>query len=168
MMKRLLTKDIWHDLFEAGVALKGVNSVWETLGGLFLLTRLHSWLAYIFVFFSRHQLLGERDDFIFSIISSQIHRLDVVSVRTFVGIYLLFHGIMNAFLAYNLYRNRLWAYPVMIAFISIFLVYQIYRLAHLFSLTLLVVTFFDIVFIVLTWHEYKAQKAKHQQNSLLN
>ncbi len=160
MMKRLLKKDIWHELFEAGIALKGINSVWETLGGLFLLTRLHSWLAYIFVFFSRHQLVGNRNDFIFRVVSSQIHRLDVVSVRTFVGVYLLFHGVMNAFLAYNLYRNRLWAYPVMIAFISVFLVYQVYRLAHTFSLTLLVVTTFDIAFIVLTWHEYKKLQKK--------
>ncbi len=160
MMTRLFKRKVWHELFEAGVALKGINSVWQILGGLFLLTRLHSWLEYILVFFSRHQLLGGPEDFLFSFVSSQIHRLDIVSVRTFVGAYLLFHGILNAFLAYNLYRNRLWSYPVMMMFIIIFLVYQSYRLVHTFSLTLLFITIFDIAFLVLTWHEYKAQKEK--------
>ncbi len=159
-MTRLLQQKIWHDLFEAGVALKAINSVWETLGGIFLLTRLHTWLTHLFVFFSRSQLLGDRDDFLFKVVDTQIQHLNVVDTRTFVGLYLLFHGLMNAFLAYNLYRNRLWSYPVSMAFVSIFLFYQLYRLVHTHSLTLLLVSIFDLVFIVLTWHEYQYQKKR--------
>ena len=164
-MTRFLKQKIWHRLFEVGVALKALNSAWETLAGVFLLTRLHSWLSYIIIFFGRSQLLGGRDDFLFKLLSDQIRHLDVVSVRTFVGIYLLFHGLMNAFLAYNLYRNRLWAYPVMIVFISLFMLYQVYRLFHTHSVVLFGVTLFDFVFIFLTWHEYQTQKNTHELSS---
>ena len=83
-----------------------------------------------------------------------------LSTRGFVGVYLLFHGLMNMFLAYNLYRNRLWSYPLSIAFTSVFFIYQLYRLAHTHSLILLVVTIFDIFFILFTYHEYHYQKRR--------
>ena len=160
MVARLLKQKIWHDLFEAGIFLKALNSIWEMLGGLFLLTRLHTWLTRAFVMFSNTQLLGDHDDFIFRTINTQLHNLDVVNVRTFVGIYLLFHGVMNAFLAYNLFRSRLWAYPLSLAFVSIFFIYQLYRLYHTHSVVLLLVSLFDIFFIILTWHEYTYQKKR--------
>ncbi len=156
-MKKLLSQTVWHDLFEAGIFFKALNSVWETLGGIFLLTRLHTWLTHIFVLVGKVQLLGDRDDFIFRAITTQTEHLSVVSTRNFVGLYLLFHGLANAFLAYNLFRKHLWSYPVMIGFISLFLVYQIYRLTHTHSVVLLGVTLFDIAFIILTWHEYTYQ-----------
>lgn len=159
-MTRFFKQQIWHDLFEAGVFVKALNSAWELLGGIFLLTRLHTWLTYIVVFMSNSQLLGDRDDLIFRTINAQLSHLDVVSTRTFVGFYLLFHGMMNAFLAYNLFRNRLWAYPTMIAFISLFMVYQLYRLYHTHSLFLLAITIFDIGFIILTYHEWQYQKKR--------
>ena len=156
-MARILKQKIWHELFEVGVLFKAVNSVWETLGGIFLLTRLHDWLATLFIFISNTQLLGDHDDLLFREVHTQLAHLNVVSTRTFVGLYLLFHGVMNAFLAYNLYRNRLWAYPTMIGFVSLFFVYQLYRLSHTHSPLLLVVSIFDILFIILTWHEWRYQ-----------
>jgi uncharacterized membrane protein len=162
-MTRKLKNLILHDLFEAGVLIKAINSIWEILGGIFLLTMLRSWLTRIFIVFSQSQLLGDHDDLLFRAVNEQAHHLANVHTRTFVGIYLLFHGLMNAFLAYNLYRNRLWAYPVMIGFISIFFVYQVYRLYHTHSAILLLVSAFDLAFIYLTWHEYVYQKVRAQR-----
>jgi uncharacterized membrane protein len=103
-MTRLLKQKYWHELFEAGIALKAFNSVWETAGGILLLTGLHSWLSRGFVFITSSVFFAERHEFLFHILDVQLRHLNVVSTRTFVGAYLLFHGIMNAFLAYNLYR----------------------------------------------------------------
>jgi len=153
----------WHELFEIGITFKAINSVWEVLGGVFLLSRFHSWLSHAFVFLSNSELLGDREDFLFHFVSDQLTRLDVASVRTFVGIYLLFHGVMNAFLAYNLYRNRLWSYPVSIVFTSLFLTYQLYRLLHTHSTLLLCITILDVLFIILTWHEWQYQKKRALQ-----
>ena len=159
-MARLLKHKIWHELFEAGVVFKALNALWEFLGGIFLLTRLHNWLGIIFIYISNSELLGDHDDILFRALTTELHHLDVGPTRIFVGIYLLFHGTMNAFLAYNLFRNRLWAYPTMITFVSLFMVYQMYRLFHTHSLILLAITIFDIFFIVLTWHEWQYQKNK--------
>lgn len=150
----------WHELFEAGVFLKALNSVWELLGGVFLLTFAKGALPRLVVLFSRTELLGDRDDLLFRTVMLQLNHLSVGGTRTFVGVYLLFHGVMNAFLAYNLYRSRLWAYPVSMAFVSLFLVYQLYRLTHTHSLLLLAISIFDVAFIVLTYHEYRRQQKK--------
>jgi uncharacterized membrane protein len=159
-MTTFLKQRYWHELFEAGVFFKALNSMWEILGGIFLLTRLHSWLTHAFIFLSNSELLGDHNDFFFHFVTGQAAHLDVGSTRIFVGIYLLFHGFMNAFLAYNLYRNRLWAYPLSVAFVSLFLVYQVYRLFHTHSPLLFAITVFDIFFIILTLHEYRFQKRK--------
>ena len=157
---QLLKQKYWHELFEAGVFLKALNSVWELLGGVFLLTLARGALPRAVVFFGRTELVGDRDDVILRFVDTQLMHLLPVNTRTFVGVYLLFHGIVNAFLAYNLYRNRLWAYPLSMAFVSLFLIYQLYRLAHTHSGVLLAVSIFDLCFIVLTWHEYRYQKHK--------
>jgi uncharacterized membrane protein len=96
-MTRLLKQKYWHELFEAGIALKAFNSVWETAGGILLLTGLHSWLSRGFVFITSSVFFAERHEFLFHILDVQLRHLNVVSTRTFVGAYLLFHGIMNAF-----------------------------------------------------------------------
>src|ERR1700690_1760869 len=106
-----LRETYWHQLFEAGVFFKGLNSIWETLTGIFLLTALRNWFTHTFVYVSTQEFLGNRDDFPFTY--AQTHLMQVPpNSRVFIGVYLLFHGLMNAFLSYNLYRNRLWAYPV--------------------------------------------------------
>src|SRR5579862_6341784 len=155
-----LRQHYWHELFEAGVFLKALNSLWEMLGGIFLLTLARGTLPRIVVFFGRSELVGDRDDLVSRFVDLQLAHLLMVNTRTFVGVYLLFHGIVNAFLAYNLYRNRLWAYPLSLAFVSLFFIYQIYRLYHTHSTILFVVTVFDIFFMILTWHEYRYQLKK--------
>jgi uncharacterized membrane protein len=157
-------RDYLHEFFEAGVFLKALNAAWETLSGLFLLLAGHSALERILVFVSGSQLLGDHDDLVFLFVTGQLHQLSV-STHLFVGIYLLFHGIMNGFLAYNLYRDRLWAFPVSIAFISTFFIYQMYRLEHTHSPILLAVSIFDLFFIILTWREYQLQKRNAHQRS---
>jgi uncharacterized membrane protein len=150
----------WHELFEAGVFLKALNSIWELLGGIFLLTFARGAVPRLIVFFSRTELLGDRDDLLFRTVMTQLTHLNAGGTRIFVGVYLLFHAVMNAFLAYNLYRDRLWAFPVSITFTSLFLIYQLYRLSHTHSLLLLAISIFDIAFIVVTYHEYKRQQKK--------
>ena len=153
----------WHELFEAGVAFKAINSVWEVLGSVFLLTRLHSWFTQTLIYLINSELLGDRDDLLFHVVQGQVVHLTVGSTRIFVGLYLLFHGVMNAFLAYNLYRNRLWSYPISILFTSLFFFYQVYRLLHTHSPLLLFITILDIFFVILTWHEWRYQKKRAAQ-----
>jgi uncharacterized membrane protein len=156
MVHRLFTHHFWHQLFEAGVFLKALNAVWEIALGIFLLANTHPMLRNHFIFLSREEFLGGRDDALFRIVTEQLNHFSV-SARSFAGIYLFLHGLLNVFLAYNLYKKRLWAYPTTMGIISLFLVYQVYRLFHTHSLILLCVTVFDVAFVILTWYEYRAQ-----------
>jgi uncharacterized membrane protein len=155
-----LRETYWHQLFEAGVFFKGLNSAWETVTGIFLLTALRNWFTHTSIYVSTQEFLGSRDEFPFTYAHSHFAHIPPNS-RVFVGVYLLFHGLLNAFLAYNLYRNRLWAYPVTVVLSSAFLAYQLYRLSHTHSPLLLVISILDILFIILTWHEYRRQLRKH-------
>lgn len=162
MIRRVFTQRFWHELFEAGVLLKAINSLWETSAGLYLLSSVHPTLRNWFVFFTKEEFLGGRDEFIFRYITDHLNQLSI-STKNFVGLYLLFHGLLNMFIAYNLYKNRLWAYPVSIGFTVLFLMYQVHRLVYTPSLILFCITIFDIAFIILTWHEYNYQLRKRQQ-----
>jgi uncharacterized membrane protein len=153
----IFTYKFWHQLFEAGVFLKAVNSVWETASGALLLLSANSLLHIHFFPFVREEFLGGRGDQLFRLAAGHLNAMSV-STKNFIGAYLLLHGLLNMFLAYNLYKNRLWAYPFAIGAVSLFLVYQIYRLLHTHSLILLCVTVFDMCFVYLTWREYIHQK----------
>ncbi len=139
---------VWHDLFEAGVALKALNGVWESIGGILFVTVGSRWLA---ILSGRFALVNRY----FSPISH--------STQIFVSAYLLVHGIVNLFLAYYLFRNRLWAYPAAIAFTALVWVYEVYRVMHTHSIILLIVAIFDPIFIVLTIHEYFRQLRKRDR-----
>jgi uncharacterized membrane protein len=149
-------------LFEAGILLKALNAVWEISSGLLLLLVTHTRAFRTIIDFAREEFIGgDHDDAIFRFAAEQLNHISV-STRNFIGIYLLIHGMLNVFLAYNLYRNRLWAYPLAAGVAAIFCTYQIYRLLHTHSLILLCVTIFDIAFIILTMHEYRYQLRTHK------
>jgi uncharacterized membrane protein len=54
--------------------------------------------------------------------------------------------------------NKLWAYPLTIFVFAAFCVYQIHRYTHTHSVTLILLTLFDLALIYLTWREYLEQK----------
>jgi uncharacterized membrane protein len=56
------------------------------------------------------------------------HRLTGSAVL-FGAVYLLAHGLVKVILVAALLKDQLWAYPWMIAFVAIFIVYQSYRLS---------------------------------------
>jgi uncharacterized membrane protein len=58
-----------------------------------------------------------------------------------------------------LLNNQLWAYPWMIVFLGVFIVYQVYRLSFNPSVGLAALTIFDAVIAWLTYREYRKQLA---------
>jgi uncharacterized membrane protein len=58
-----------------------------------------------------------------------------------------------------LLKNQLWAYPWTIAFLGVFIVYQVYRLSLKASVGLAALTIFDAVIAWLTYREYRKQLA---------
>jgi uncharacterized membrane protein len=77
----------------------------------------------------------------------------------FGAAYLLLHGVIKIVLVAALLRDKIWAYPWMIVFLIVFIVYQAYRMTFAFSIGLLGLTIFDVVVVWLTYREYRKQRA---------
>ncbi len=119
-------KKIWHNLFEISILVKGLNGFWEIALGSALL------------FF--------RTDHIYALSASTRH---------FIAVYFLFYGVVNIFLMVFLLKGKLWAYPAAITFFLGFTVYLCQRLYRYRSGLLLVFILFDVLFIFLTFLEYR-------------
>lgn len=107
----------------------------------------------------RRELLEDPHDLLIDFLGRVFQNLSA-EAKIFAAIYIIAHGLLNIFLAIQLYRNRLWAYLVTISAMIIFVSYQIYRIILYQSGLLLGVTLFDLLFIILTWHEYRYQNTR--------
>jgi uncharacterized membrane protein len=146
-----------HKLFEFGVGLKLVNGIWETVVGAAALLLSKPVLEKTFYYATRSELLEDPHDFFINLLANGLQGLSD-NTRVFAALYILFHGLLNIFLAIQLFRNRLWAYKVSIGFMSLFIIYQLYRIGLHGSIILSAVTVFDIFFVILAWREYKYRK----------
>ena len=155
--KRANIEYYWHALFEAGIALKAFNGMWEIISGTLALLVPREMILRGFYALAHGELLEDPHDRLVDLVGGFITTVPH-GTRIFIALYILFHGIVNLFLAYNLYRNRLWAYPAAAGFMSLFLVYQCYRIYTHHSVVLTIISVIDIIFIALVLHEYRHQR----------
>jgi len=59
-------------------------------------------------------------------------------------------------------KDKLWAYPLMIALIGVFIVYQVYRLTYKVTFGLVFLTLFDLLVVWLTWREYRIKRSARE------
>jgi uncharacterized membrane protein len=150
-------ENVLHQIFEFGIFVKFFNSVWEIGSGLFILFLSKEAINKIFYFLASSELLEDPHDFFINFSLGILQNLSH-STQIFIVVYLLVHGFLNLFLAIQLYRDKIWAYLVTIAIMVVFMFYQIHRIILYHSPVLIVITIFDILFIILTWHEYNRKK----------
>jgi len=152
----------YRQIFELGIFLKGINGIWETIAGLSILIVGKARFANLFSFLARREIIENPHDRIINLGAQLLQGVD--SAKTFVGLYFLIHGVVNIFLSIQLYRNRLWAYLVTIWVMVVFIAYQIHRISLYHSRFLMAVTVYDLLFTILTWHEYNYQKSLRAKN----
>ncbi len=155
----ILKEKNWHRLFELGITLKGINGVLETVGGLTILLVSKNSIGRIILHFTRGELVEDPNDPLIHFLTNYMQHLSS-NTKTFAAIYILTHGLLNLFLVTQLYRERLWAYLVTIGFMIIFMSYQLVRISHNHSLILTLITIWDVIFVSITWHEYKYRKSQ--------
>lgn len=152
----------WVDrVFWVGVALKGLNGVAELLGGAVLLLVSPSQIHLFAVAVTRGELGEDPHDRIANEILLLTNHLSG-SQTLFGAAYLLLHGMVKVVLVVALLRDKLWAYPWMIAFLAAFICYQTVEIARTGSLPLIGLTAFDAVLCWLTWIEYGRHR-RHAQ-----
>jgi uncharacterized membrane protein len=147
-----------HRLFQVAVVLKGIDGILELIGGALLLLVSPATLHRLVIVLTQHELAEEPDDWL---VAALRHAADSFSMETkhFASAYLIGHGVLKVFLAASLLRERLWAFPVALAVLAVFVIYQLHRFGRTHSLVLLALTVVDIVVMALIWREYRVRAA---------
>jgi uncharacterized membrane protein len=150
--------DLLDQTFEVGIILKGLDGVLEVTGGLLLLVVSPETINRVVTSLTQHELSEDPHDLLATHLLRTAHGLTGSAVL-FGAVYLLAHGVVKVILVTALLKNQLWAYPWMIAFLGVFIVYQLYRLSFQPSLGLTALTIFDAIIAWLTYREYRRQLA---------
>jgi uncharacterized membrane protein len=140
-------------LFDLGVMLKGIDGAIETLAGVLLLFRANALQSWIWMWIA-HRPEDRHGDIVATLLARLATALDS-DAGNFAVYYLLSHGVLKVFLAVNLLRERIWAFPVSIAFFGLFVAYQLHRYTRTHSPMLLALALLDVVVIALIareWH----------------
>jgi uncharacterized membrane protein len=151
-----LTRRFIHRAFELGLILKGINGVFETIGGILLLTVNLDTIEHFLIRLSLLELPHGKHDFLAHALFNLAMHFSADTKLT-GGIYLLAHGLFKVGLVVGLQLKKHWAYPVGMSFLSIFIAYQIYRLTLHFSFGLFALTLMDMTLMALIYREHLAQ-----------
>jgi uncharacterized membrane protein len=146
--------------FKIGLLLKAADGVLEIAGGIALLFLTPTDIQHFVRALTAHELSQDPHDFLANhLLHSTVHLTKGTTL--FGAVYLLSHGIAKVALVVLVLRNKLWAYPWLIALLLAFIIYQLYRIIAVhFSFGLAALTIFDAVLVWLTWREYQAKRGE--------
>ena len=157
---RKMSGGILHLSFEIALLLKALNGALEIIGGTLLIFINQSSLNHLAIMLTQSELSEDPND----VISNAILTLSQsysVSAQNFGIFYLLSHGIIKLILVVLLWQRRLWAYPLTIISLTLFIAYQAYRYTVDHSIMMILLTLLDLVVVILTFIEYKRAIVKN-------
>jgi uncharacterized membrane protein len=157
---------IWMNrVFIVGIIVKALDGLFETVAGLPLLVIPASTIIVWVDLLTSHELDQDPDDLLGNLLRSSATHLLGGSSGLFIAVYLLAHGLVKLVLAWAVIRERLWAYPWMLAALVLFAAFQVYELVVGFHVGLLLLTLFDAVIIWLTGWEWRRRHAEHGRSA---
>jgi uncharacterized membrane protein len=142
-----------YDYFWISVMLKGIISAIEIVAGIVALILPPTVITATVAFLTQGELAEDPHDFI----SLQlVHAAASFSapLQIFVAIYLLSRGLIKLVLVIALLKNKVWAYPVSLAVLGLFVLYQVYQIISLHSQVIVAITIFDLIVMYFIWREY--------------
>ncbi|MXN66987.1 DUF2127 domain-containing protein [Stappia sp. GBMRC 2046] len=143
-----------HQVFRFSVILKGLHALTEIVGGfVFYLVSAPEILHWV-NFLTQEELTEDPRDFVATHLVNAAQQLTGAS-ESFYAFYLISHGLIKIFLVVGLLREKLVAYPLSLVALGAFIVYQLYRYSYTRSFGLILLTVFDLIVIVLVWHEWR-------------
>ena len=148
-----------HTLFMASILLKGFFAVLESLVGFILLVSPHDYLAQFVHFMFHNRLVADPNDPFATFALHQLQDFDVTR-HTFISVYLTLHGLVKVGVVAGLYSERLWAFPIGLTALGLFIIYQMQRYAFTHAPLLLMISLLDGFIMILAWREYQALKRR--------
>ncbi len=152
-----MMKSLEWPIFVFTLLLKALNGLLEIVGGILLLIIKPSLVNWLITLLTQQELSEDPKDLIATTLVKLAHIYSSQPIN-FAVFFLLSHGILKIFFVIYLLRKQLWAYPSFIIFLSIFVVYQIYRITFTRSIFLSLLTILDLFIIWLTFDEYRKLK----------
>lgn len=143
-----------HQLFEISILLKGAHALIECIGGIVLALVSTESILQLANRIAQPELLNDPKDFIATHLLAWTQDFSV-GTKNFYAYYLLSHGLVKVLLVIGLLRGKMWAYPASLVALSLFIVYQLYRFTDTHGIGLIILTVFDLLVMVLIWHEYR-------------
>jgi uncharacterized membrane protein len=147
-------KKLLHAGFEIGILLKGLHAALEIVGGFLLLFVNPEFLRRVISFLTRKELVEDPKDALANLLLYAGQSYSVSSQRFGVN-YLLSHGVVQFVLVLLLWRKKLWAYPLAVASLVLFIAFQALRWTSTHSWFLVFLTVLDAAIIYLTVVEYR-------------
>lgn len=146
-------------VFRIWLVFKWISAGLQLIGGLLLLLISRNAVTRAIVLLTHGELIEHPKDYIaMQILDFGTHLS--LSTKNVIAIYLLAHGIVNFYLLYGLWKEKINAFLLSAGFFSLFLVYQLYRYQFTHSVWLLVLSLLDVIYISLILHEYKVLKKR--------
>lgn len=141
------------DLFRIGLIVKGVDAVFEVIGGFIFTTptKLARWLLVL----SQHELYHHHE-----VLSGRLDKLaDHVVTHANIGeaIYLIIHGLFKVILVAAIFKERKWGYQGLIAVLSFFGVVEVVQALVLGKILVAFLALFDVALVYLIAKEYRAK-----------
>jgi uncharacterized membrane protein len=142
-----------HQIFTASVLLKGAHALIEVVGGLALALVSTDSVIRVVNTMTQSELVEDANDSVATHLLAMAQEFSV-QTKSFYAFYLLSHGLIKILLVIGLLKNKLWSYPASLVVLGLLIVYQVYRFSYTHSFGLVVLTLFDMIVMILIWHEY--------------
>ncbi len=147
------TRSVLHVSFEAAILLKGIHAALEVVGGVLLWLVKPDTLAGWIRALTQNELAEDPRDLVANFLVSAGEKY-TASQQQFDVLYLLSHGLVKIALVLLLWRKKLWAYPVAVVVLGLFIAYQLFRWTATHSVSLLLLSALDAIIIGLTLREH--------------
>jgi uncharacterized membrane protein len=161
-----ISKEKLHKFFEAGVIVKGIDSVAEITLGILFFALSSGTVNKVISFIFGDELTEQPRDLIWQILLHNFNGLSASS-QFFWAIIFVAHGIAKIILLVGLIKKRLWIYLFSVVVFSSFVIYQAYHIIFSSpSIVLGLLTVIDAAFTVLIVFEYRYQRSMKDPRSV--
>jgi uncharacterized membrane protein len=153
-------KDRVHQLFLVSIVGKGALAILECISGLALTFASTQTIVTLVGKATQGEIAEDPRDLIASHLMTWAAGFSAHN-KAFYAWYFLSHGIVKLLIVAALLSGRLWAFPLSIAALGLFIAYQAYRYTFAPSAGLVALTIFDLVIIALVIREYRQALRDH-------
>lgn len=156
--------ELQTQLFRIGMWWRIFYGLGKLLFGLFLLQYIGLSINEVVQHVFLHELVEDPQDLAMSMVVG-FFDTHMYVVTYFLASYFIFWGVVDMFLSVNLLRDRIWAFPISLVLIVLFICYEIVRFFHTHSIVLLGIIFIDVILVYLIYEEYAKLKRRMEQKA---